>query len=134
MQDIGYSFSGRPNHYEEAREKRSVRKQRNKFIDTVCKYREAERTMYYTDEVWLNKSISTYHSYNDGRTDASLKVPSGKGARCIVAHIGSSKDGPVDVASSVFIGSKKSYDYRTKANSTSWLHWLEDSVLEPLQP
>jgi len=106
-----------------------VRKQWNSFIDTVRKYREAGRSIYYTDETWLNKNMSTYRSWNDGSTDASLKVPSGKGARIIVAHVGSRKDGLVDGASWVFIGSKKPSDYHSDMNSTSWLQWLEESVL-----
>ena len=133
MQDIGFSFSRGPNHYDVAREKPSVRKQRNNFIDTVRKYREAGRTIYYTDETWLNKNMSTYRSWNDGSTDASLKVPSGKGARIIVAHVGSRKDGLVDGASWVFIGSKKSSDYHSEMNSTSWLQWLEVSVLPKIR-
>jgi len=103
MQDIGYSFSRGPNQYDVAREKPSVRKQWNKFIDTVRKYREADRTIYYTDETWLNKNMSTYRSWNDGSTDASLKVPSGKGARIIAAHVASHKVGLVDGASWVFL-------------------------------
>jgi len=116
-----------------AREKLSVRKQRNNFIDTVRKYREADRTIYYTDETWLNKNMSTYRSWKDGSTDASLQVPSGKGAQIIVAHVGSRKDGLVDGTSWVFIGSKKSSDYYSQMNSTSWLQWLEDSVLPKIR-
>jgi len=129
MQDFDFSFSRGPNHYCVAREKPSVRKQQNNFIDTVRKYREARRTIYYTDETWLNKDMSTYRSWNDGSTDDSLKVPSGKGAHIIVGHVGSRKDGPVEGASWVFLGSKKSSDYRSEMNSTSCRQWLEDSVV-----
>ena len=129
MQDIGFSFSRGPNHYDTARKKPSVRKQRNNFIDTLRKYREAGRTIYYTDETWLNKNMLAYRCWNDGSTDASLEVPSGKG----VAHVGSRKDGLVDGASWVFIGSKKSSDYHSEMNSISWLQWLEDSVLPKIR-
>jgi len=77
--------------------------------------------------------MSTYRSSNDGSTDASLKVPSGKGARIIAAHVGLRSDELVDGASWVFIGSKKSSDYHSEMNSTSWLQWLEDLVLPMLR-
>jgi len=133
MQDIGFSFSRGPNHYDVARENPSGRKQQNDFIDTVRRYPEADRTIYYPDETWLNKNMSTYRSWNDGSTDASLKVPSGKGAQIIVAHVGSRKDGRIDGASWVFIGSKRSFDYHSEMNYISWLQWLEDSVLPKIR-
>lgn len=87
LQDIGFSFSRGPNHYDVARESPSVRRQRNDFIDTVRKYRAEWRTIYYTDETWLNKNMTTYCSWNDGDTRTRMNVPSGKGARIIVAHV-----------------------------------------------
>lgn len=58
MQDIGFSFSRGSNHYDVAREKPSVRRQRNKFIDTIRKCREADRTIFYNDATWLNKNMT----------------------------------------------------------------------------
>jgi len=133
MQYIGFSFSRGPNHYDMAREKPSVRNQRNNFIDTVRKYRQAERTIYYTDETWLNKNMTSYRTWNDGTSDASLKVPSGKGGRIIVAHVGSRKTGLVDGAAWVFVGTKNSGDYHAEMKSTSWLKWLEESVLPKIR-
>jgi len=106
-----------------------VRNQRNKFIDTVRKYRESERTIYYKDETWLNKNLTSYRTCNDSTSDTSINVPSGKGACIIVVHVGSRKDGLVDGASWVFIGKKKSADCHAEISSSSWLKWLEKSVL-----
>jgi len=111
------------------RENPSVRKQRNNDIDTVRKLPKAGRTIYYTDEKWPNKSMISYRTWNDDTSNASLKVPSGKGGRIIAAHAGPQKDEPSDKASWVFVGKKNSGDYHAEMDSSSWLNWLEESVL-----
>jgi len=133
MQDLGFSFSRGPNHYDIAREKLSVRKQRNNFTDTERQYRPAGRTIFYTDKTWLNKNMTSYRSWNDGTSNARLNVPSGKGGRIIVAHVGSRSVGLVEEASWVFIGNKKSADYHSQITSASWLQWLEESVLPKIR-
>jgi len=89
MQDLGFFFSRGPNHYDVARENPSLRKQRNNFVDTVRQYRAAWRTVFYNEETWLNKKMTTNRSWNDGTSNARLKVPSRKGGRIIVAQVGS---------------------------------------------
>jgi len=133
MQDLGFSFSRGPNHYNFAREKPSVRKQRNNFIDTVRQYRPAGRTIFYTDETWLNKNMTTYRSWNGGTSNARLNVPSGKGGRIIVTHVESRSVGPVEGAAWVFIGNKKLADYHSQITSASRLQWLEESVLPKIR-
>eukprot|EP00170_Pyropia_yezoensis_P002344 contig_9826_g2348 len=133
MQDIGFSFSKGPNHYDVALEKPSVRQQRNNFIDTIRKYRETGRTIYYTDETWLNKIMTTYRSWNDGNLRSRLNVPSGKGGRIIVAHVGSRSTGLVDSTAWVFIGKKNSGDYHSEMTLKSWLQWLEETVLDKIR-
>ena len=133
MQYIGFSFSRGPNHYDMAREKPFVRNQRSNCIDTVLKYRQAGRTIYHTDERWLTKNMTSDRTWKDGTSDASLKVPSGKGGRIIVAHVASRKTRIVVCAAWVFVGKKNSGDYHAEMNSTSWLIWLEDSVLPKIR-
>ena len=133
MQDLGFSFSRGPNHYDVVREKPSVRKQRNNFIDTERQYRAAGRTIFYSDETWLNKNMTTYRSWNDGSSNARLNVPSGKGGRIVIAHVGSRSVGLVEGAAWVFIRNKKSADYRSEMTSASWLQWLEESVLPKIR-
>jgi len=116
-----------------AREKPSVRKQRNNFIDTLRRYRAAGRTIFYTYETWLNKKMTTNRSWNDGTSNARLNVPSGKGGRIIVAHVRSRQGGLVVGAALVFIGNKKSADYHSEMTSASWLQWLEESVLPKIR-
>eukprot|EP00170_Pyropia_yezoensis_P003211 contig_13439_g3218 len=129
LQDISFSFSKGPNHYDVAREKTSVRAQRNNFIDSIRKYRELGRRVYYTDETWVSKNITVYRSWNDGSKRARLIVSSGRGARIIVAHVGSRSTGLPHDEGLVFIGKKMSGDYHGEMNSATWRKWLEDKVL-----
>jgi len=69
-----------------------------------------------------------YRSWNDGTLNSMIKVPSGKGGRIIIAHVGSRETGLVDGASLVFIGKKKTGDYHYEMNSDRWLEWLQDDV------
>jgi len=129
MQEIGFSFSRGPSHKDVAREKPSVRKQRNNVIGIMRAYRQAARTIFYTDEKWLDKNMISYRTWNDGTSNASLKVPSGKGGRIVAAHAGQQNDGLSDRTSRAFVGKKNSGDYHAEMNSSSWLNWLEESVL-----
>lgn len=60
-------------------------------------------------------------------------MPSGKGGRIIVAHVGSRKPGLVDGSAWVFVGKKNSADFHAEMNSTSWLRWLEENVMEKIR-
>lgn len=133
MQDFGLSFTKGPTHYDVAREKPSVRQQRNNLIDTIRKYRETGQTIYYTDETWLKKSMTTYRSWNGGSLRLRLNVPSGKGGRIIAAHVGSPSTGLVEGTAWVFIGKKNSGDFHSEMTSKSWLQWPEEMVLPKMQ-
>jgi len=93
------------------REDPAIKAQRTNYIDTVRQYRQAGRTIYYTDETWANKNMSMYRSWNDRSLNSKIKVPSGKGGRIIIAHAGSRETGLVEGASLVFIGKKKTGDF-----------------------
>jgi len=110
------------------REDPAIKAQRTNYIDTVRQYRQAGRTIYYTDETWENRNMSVYRSWNGGSLNSRIKVPSGKGGRIIVAHMGSRETGLVEGASLVFIGKKKTGDYHYEMNSGRWLEWLKDDV------
>jgi len=92
-QDIGFTFAKGPNHYDVARQKPSVIRQRQDSIDTLRQYRASGMVIYYTDETWANKNMSVYCSWNDGNLRSILDQPSGKGGRIIIAHIGSRETG-----------------------------------------
>jgi len=63
---------------------------------------------------------------------ARLYVP-GKGARIMIAHVGSRESRLVPDASLVFLGKYKTGDYHDEMNSYLWLNSLGEEVLEKLQ-
>jgi len=129
MHDLGFKFKAGPKHYDVAREKRTVIAQRESFIEKRRAYRENGRTIYYTDETWANKNMTPRRTWADGGLQAQLEVPSGKGARIIIAHVGSRETGLEADAGLVFVGKKKSGDYHGEMNSDLWLKWPEQTVL-----
>jgi len=128
LQDIGFTFSKGPNHYDVAREKPSLSRQREDFIDTLRQYRASGKVTYYTDETWANKNMSVYRSWNDGNLRSRLEQPSGKGGSIIIDHVGSRETGLLQGAGLSFVGKKSTGDYDKKMNGPTWLKWLEIDV------
>lgn len=87
MQDIGFSCSIGHNHYDVAREIQSMRNQKQNFIDTVQKYREAGRTSHCMNEACLSKYLTAYRSWNDVGLRARLDVAFKMGGRIIVLQV-----------------------------------------------
>jgi len=133
MHDLGFNFKAGPNHYDVAREKRTVIAPRESFIEKLRVYRESGRTIYYSDETWANKNMTPRRTWADGGLQAQLDVPSGKGAWIIIAHVGSRETGLVAEAGLVFVGKKKAGDYHGEMNSDLWLKWLEQTVLPKIR-
>lgn len=129
LQDLDFSFTRGPNHYDVARENPSIVAQRDSFLDTIKVYRESGRVIYYTDETWANKNMSVFRTWTDGDLRTRVQVPSGKGGRLIIAHVGSRETGLVADAAPVFIAKKAMGDYHGEMNSEVWLEWLEEKVL-----
>jgi len=129
MKDLGFNFTRGPNHYDVAREKRSIVQQRGNFIKKMREDRAGGRTIFYTDETWANKNMTPGRIWTDKSSRARQNVPSGKGARIIIVHVGSRRTGLVPGASLVFKGKKKTGDYHGEMNSAVWLKWLQDQVL-----
>jgi len=130
MTDLGFKFTVEPHHYDVAREKKTIIAQRENFIKKMREYLAAARTIYYTDETWANKNMTPSRTWTERSLRARLNVPSGKGARIIVAHVGSRDSGLVQDASLVFLGKKKTGDYHGEMNSVLWLKWFGDKVLD----
>jgi len=128
LQDLGSSFSKGPNHYDVAREKPSVIRQWEDFIDTLRQYRANGKVIYYTDETWANKNMSVYRSWNDGDFRSRLDQPSGKGGRIIIAHVGSPETGLLQGSGLSIVCQKSTGDYDKEMSRPTWLNWLEDNV------
>jgi len=133
MTDLGFKFTVGPNHCDVAREKTTIIAQRENFVKKMREYRAAGRTIYYTDETWANKNMTPSRTWTDRSLRARLNVPSSKGARIIVAHVGSRDSELVQDSSLVFLGKKKTGDIHGEVNSDLWLKWLGDKVLDKIQ-
>jgi len=129
VHEIGFSFSRGPNHYDVARENPSVVSQRDSFLPPTKQYRDGGRTMYYTEETWAKKNMSVYRSWTGGTLRTRMPVPSSKGVRLILAHVGSRETGLVSDAALVLICQKGSGDYQEEMRSEICLNWLEETVL-----
>ena len=128
LQDIGFTFSKGPNHYDVARDKPSVIRQREDFIDTLRQYQASGKVISYTDKTWANKNMSVYRRWNDRNLRSRLDQPSGKGGRIIIAHVGSRETGLPQGAGLSFVGKKSTGEYHREMNGPACLKWLEDNV------
>jgi len=75
------------------------------------------------------KNMTPRRMWKDGGLQASLDLPSGKGARIIIAHVGSRETGILADAGLVLVGKKKSGDYHGEMKSDLCLKWLEQRDL-----
>jgi len=109
---------------------------RNRYLETIRKYRDEGRTIYYTDETWINAGECTSKLLVDqcvkSRNDAYLKGLStgasnttGKGKRLIVVHIGSER-GFVQGGLLSFESKKNMLDYHDKMNGDTFVDWLKN--------
>lgn len=75
---------------------------RRKYLRSIKKYRQEQRNIFYLDETWINEGHSVSKYWQDNNVGSShqafidglhpgLKIPSGKGRRLIITHIGSDK-------------------------------------------
>ncbi|XP_074035702.1 uncharacterized protein [Leptinotarsa decemlineata] len=73
---------------------------RRKYLTTIKQYRREQKKIFYLDETWINEGYIVKKMWQDKNITSSrqafieglstgIKVPSGKGKRLIIAHIGS---------------------------------------------
>lgn len=131
---MSFSYGQRPSYYQQLKENASVAAQRTKYIREIKAARAAGRPIVYQDETWANKNMTPIKEWVDECGSGGLKVPSGRGERSIICHIGGSA-GFVDGAKLIFRGAKslKDADYHTEMNASVFLDWMERRVL-PAMP
>ncbi|KAK7582107.1 hypothetical protein V9T40_013552 [Parthenolecanium corni] len=115
---------------------------RRKYLRQIRHHCSMGRTIYYTDETWINAGQTVTKVWSDCTVTSTrqahlkglstgVKNPCGKGSRLIIVHIGSSKG---FVANGWYVfESKKSGDYHEEMNGTVYEDWLKD-VLPDLEP
>lgn len=89
LQDLGFSFSKGPNHYDAVREKLSFIRQREALVDTLRQYREKRNVLYYTEETWAKKICRSIGAGTIGTSSRDWTCRREKGGRMIIAHVGS---------------------------------------------
>ncbi|XP_051167291.1 uncharacterized protein LOC127285359 [Leptopilina boulardi] len=108
---------------------------RRKYIQSLSKYRNEGRTVYYLDETWINAGGVSSKVWEDttvkSAKDAFLRGlstgssnPTGKGKRLIILHIGS-KNGFVPDALLCFESKKNSSDYHDEMNGDTFKDWFQ---------
>ena len=111
---------------------------RNKYLESIRKYRQQGRPIYYLDETWVNAGDCTQKTWVDNTVtshrDAFLKGltcgttnPSGKGKRIIVVHIGSD-EGFVPGGLLSFESKKNSNDYHEEMNGETFFNWIKNII------
>ena len=133
MKRIGFVYEDRVTHYEHTRNREDIIKMRDDYLDWIRKYREEGRRVYYQDETWVFKNMSCPKVWKDIvglSTDGCFMVPSGKGERSILSHIGCAETGLLDGCMLLFRGSKsnKNADYHSEMNWNVLSHWCETTV------
>ncbi|KAF1333717.1 hypothetical protein FI667_g2536, partial [Globisporangium splendens] len=125
-----YSYGQRRSHYDNLKEDVFVAAQRVRYIKRMREFRDQGRPIFYQDETWVNRNMSPTLVCLDEEDKGGIKVPSGKGERSIVCHIGG-ETGFVHGAELVFRGKKslKDSDYHTEMNANVFLDWMEKKVL-----
>ena len=114
---------------------------RQKYLMKVREFRDNSYEIFYQDETWCNQYHTKEHVWQENVAESSLisdatyrgglKVPSGKGKRLIINHLGSKK-GFLKDCGECFVGKKDSADYHSEMNGVHFENWLKDKVLPSL--
>jgi len=74
-------------------ERNDIVAMRVKFLRKMCNLRQSNdtRPVVYLDETWVNQNYSRGQIWQNDQNTEGLKVPTGKGARLLICHAGSSK-------------------------------------------
>jgi len=77
MTDLGFYFTRGPNHCDVAREKRSIVKQLERFIEKMREYRADGRTIFCNNETWADENMTPGRMWTDMSCRARMNVTSG---------------------------------------------------------
>ncbi|CAI6377542.1 unnamed protein product [Macrosiphum euphorbiae] len=133
LKDLDFRYS-KQSRNSAMTEKNEIVGWRRTYLDSIRKYREEGRHIYFLDETWVNAGDCTSKTWVDttvrSHRDAFLKGavnPSGKGKRLIVLHIGS-EDGFVPGGLLCFESKKNTSDYHDEMNGDTFREWMEGTL------
>lgn len=142
MNDLGFVYKKRSRD-SMLIERDDIQVWRRKFLRQIRHYRKEGRTIYYTDETWVNFGHTKESVWQDtfikrpkdafmSGLSTGLKAPSGKGSRLIVTHAGSEK-GFVPGAADIFTGKKGKGDYHNEMNGDYYEKWFTNKLLPNIE-
>ena len=111
--------------------------ERQKYLMKVREFRKNGYEVFYQDKTWCNQYHTKEYVWQesvvkslipDATYKGGLKVPSGKGRRLIINHLGS-KNGFLKDCGECFVEKKDSTNYHSEMNGTHFEKWLVEPVL-----
>ena len=138
MKSIGFVYGDRMSHYEHAKNREDIYCMRDDYLDWISYYRSNDYAIYYQDEISVFKNMTSSKAWKDivgNSTDNVFNVPSGKGDRSILCHIGCAETGLLEDSMLLFRGSKsnKSSDYHSDMNWEVFSNCCENIVFPKLK-
>ena len=133
MKSIGFVYEDKLSHYEHTKNRTDVVSMRDNYLEWIAQYRAEGYRVYYQDETWVFKNMTCTKVWKDcmgNSTDGVYNVPSGKGERSIISHIGCAETLLLDNCLLLFRDSKSNKDanYHTEMNWEVFSHWCETKV------
>ncbi|KAH8031591.1 hypothetical protein HPB51_019212 [Rhipicephalus microplus] len=143
--DMGFTFTKRKRNLALI-ERSDIIAWCRRYLRAIKKYRGQGRCIIYLDETWVNAGHTKEYVWPDttvkSSQDAFLKglttglaAPSGKGARLILVHAGSSATGFIEGAADYFRAKKGgSADYHSEMDGRYFEEWFTDKLLPNIPP
>ena len=89
MQASGFVFGDKVSYYEVIKQREDIASMRDNYHEWIYLYRNNGNDIYYQDETWVFKNMSSNKVWNDTRGDSTkgmLKTTSESGERSILRH------------------------------------------------
>ncbi len=96
---IGFVHNDRISHYKHTRNRNDIVEMRDEYLEWISYYRANGYSIYYQNENWVFKHMTNKKVWSDKVSCSNndyLTLPSGKGKRSIVSHIGSAESALLD--------------------------------------
>ena len=129
LQGLGVTFGKGEDQYTAAKTKPWNITQRIMFIRAVRQHRLAGRRIFYHDESWLNLHMTQANVWRNPDGQGGIIMPSGRGGRIVMTHLGSSATGFLNGGGVLAKGYTDAEDYHTEFNGPSFMHYLEHHAL-----
>lgn len=133
LQASGFVFDDKITHYEYTKQREDVVSMRDNYLEWISSYREKGYEVYYQDETWVFKNMTSEKVWHDTQGDSTKEMsrtPSGSGERSILTHVISENNGLLDGCMLMYRGSKakQSEDYHSEMNWDVFSDWCMSEV------